>query len=253
MPLAVSSTAAPDLPLADLLEGCRRRGLAALELSIDPALPPPGPALEDVARRVGEMVSGGPIPLSAVAALTEPAEPETALALARALHVPALLPSPAAADPALRHRFTTHLDRGGRLLFLHASDPDGIAVLRTWIRDSLGEGAAIAWQVDPARDPAARIPAVLEAAGDALRYVRLRGGGPEAARQTGLGVGTLMGRLALARFAGPLVLTPSDARYHLAWRSWLTRAGGWGCGSKHSDAALVSLDRPASNLQERAS
>lgn len=74
-----------------------------------------------------------------------------------------------------------------------------------------------------------------------LRYIRFRGGGPEAAQQSGLGVGALMARLALARFAGPLVLAPSTPKYRYIWHAWLGRAGGWGCGSKQADASLVSL------------
>lgn len=253
MQLAVSSAVAPDLPLADLLQGCQRRGLAAVELVIDSLLPPADAELESLARRVRAVTEGGSVRIASVAILEATPRVESVLALARALEVPAVFPAWAVEGPAPQRSIAVHLSGGGRVLLLHGSDPEGVAALRARIESPIGEGAHIAWQVDPARDVPGRAAEVLQAAGPLLRYVRLLGGGPEADRQAGLGLGTLMGRLALGRFNGPLVLAPGDAGYHRAWRSWLTRAGGWGCGSKQSDPSLVSLDPSPTPTRKRAS
>ena len=45
----------------------------------------------------------------------------------------------------------------------------------------------------------------------------------------------------LARYGGPLVLAPGAPNALAAWRLWLGRGGGWGCGSKQSGPPLVTL------------
>jgi predicted secreted protein len=251
MQLAVSSAAAPDLPLADLLEGCQRRGLAAVELVVDAITPPGSQDLSLLAGRIADSFARSPVSISSIAALTPGEAIRVAIRLGGALGAPVVVPGTAATTDS-RSLLLTHLAAGGEVLLLHsaatASSPESARA-----RAALGERAGIALEVDPSRDAPAAIPAVLQSLGDTLRYVRLRGGGPEAAQQTGLGVGTLMGRLALARFAGPLVLTPSEPTYHRAWLAWLSRSGGWGCGSKQSDPTLVRLVEQPTVLQERAS
>src|SRR5690606_2264793 len=122
-------------------------------------------------------------------------------------------------------------EAGGRLLLLHGTDPAVAERLRRVAEAFPGGAVGLAWEVDPAAADPARVPGVLAAAGPPLEYVRLRGGGHESAAQPGMGVGALMARLALARYAGPLVLTPTTPAYRHAWRSWLGRSGGTGCGS----------------------
>jgi hypothetical protein len=57
-----------------------------------------------------------------------------------------------------------------------------------------------------------------------------------------MGVGAMMRRLAVEGYAGTLVLAPSTARFRVAWRKWLGRRGGWGCGSSTGeDLPMVHL------------
>jgi hypothetical protein len=231
MQLALSSAAAPDLSLEALLEGCRRRGLAGLELVARGAPPSDAAAIATVCREGG-------ITLLAVALLDDqPASLDTGLSLARELGVAALLPASAASLNTVRR----HIDAGGRLLLRHGTDGSAAAAARETVAALPAGTAALAWEVDPGRDEAVEVPLVLAETGADLAYIRLRGGGPESEGQTGLGVGALMARLALGRYSGPIVLTPSTPSYHHVWRTWLSRDGGWGCGSKRSDPSLVVL------------
>jgi hypothetical protein len=251
MQLAVSSAAAPDLPLADLIEGCQRRGLAAVELVVETLSRSGSEDLPQMAERIADAFAGSPVSISSIAALTPGEGIGLALHLGGALGVPVVVPGTAVTGDSLP-LLVAHLAAGGELLLLHtvgtAASPESARA-----RAALGSRAGIALEVDPGRDAPASIPAVLQSVGDTMRYVRLRGGGPEAVQQTGLGVGTLMGRLALARFAGPLVITPGEPTYHHAWLAWLSRSGGWGCGSKQSDSTLVRLVEPIPTMQERGS
>lgn len=259
MRLAVSTAAAPSLPLAELLAGCRGRGVEMVELLLDRAAPvDDARECEALAARVREVFAESGVAVVALAP-AEGSEIAGALRLARALEVPAVVGSGCASasggsafDHSREMLLREHLAGGGTVLLLHGTDPVAAAAAGA-AAERLGAGVGLAWEVDPPEDDPSLIPVVLEAAGEALRYVRLRGGGPEAAAQTGLGVGTLMGRLALARYSGPLVLTPSTPSYHRAWLTWLTRSGGWGCGSKQSDPDLVRLlDVPNHRTRESA-
>jgi hypothetical protein len=241
MRLGLSSAAAPDLSLADLLGGCQRRGLAALELVLGDAhgihAGVEAAQIEE-ALRLAEQAD---IRLAALACGTpDAAHAEEALRLAARLGMAALLPAGLAADDrsALIERAR---EAGAQLLLQHSTDPEAAAELANLVQTLPAGTAALAWQLDPRVDDPADVPAVLRAVGPHLAYVRLRGGGPESAQQTGQGVGTLMARLALARFAGPLILMPTTPRYRYIWSAWLGRAGGWGCGSKGQDSSLVTL------------
>ena len=133
---------------------------------------------------------------------------------------------------AIAGKFAT---AGGQLFMAAPSEPAAFELLDRCLTAAGLEEVGLAWDLKPGDDDPILMAQVLAAAGTRLRYIRLHGGGPETAGQTGRGIGLLMARLAVARFAGPLVLLPSDPRFHLAWRAWLGRAGGWGCGSKQSD------------------
>jgi hypothetical protein len=230
MQLALSSAAAPDLPLESLLDGCTRRGLSGLELVASGASPSHTANVTTLCREHG-------VNLLAVALLDAGQPPEAGLRLARELGVAALLPAADASLDTLRR----HIDAGGRLLLRHETDRVAAAVAREMVAALPAGTAALAWEVDPARDEAVEVPLVLAEAGSDLMYIRLRGGGPESVGQTGLGIGALMARLALGRYTGPIVLTPGNPSYHQVWRRWLGSGGGWGCGSKASDPSLVVL------------
>ena len=237
MRLGVSSAAAPGLPLADLVSACGRRGLTELELVMDGG---PGAGMDIGLAGAVEAAAGQGIGVAGILHEGD-GDAGTTVRAAAGLGVPAILPVAGFAPFALRRLVRAAAAAGGRVLLMHGTDPAAVRRLRRAV-DRLPPGAAaLAWEIDPAATDPADVPDVLRHAGTRLAYVRFRGGGPESAAQTGLGVGALMARLALARYAGPLVLAPTDARAHGAWRTWLARAGGWGCGSRRSDPALVTL------------
>ncbi|HEX7117948.1 MAG TPA: hypothetical protein VF212_04135 [Longimicrobiales bacterium] len=244
MRLALSTEAAPDLALADLVAACVRRGLAALELveghahGVSPTLP--AEALERVRRR---LPADGPRIAAFRAGSIERATSPLAAALSAALAVPVVAPAgDEGDDDSLLEAAGRYAAAGGTLLVAHGTDAGRAERLRRVV-EAAPEGAlGLAWDVDPDDDGlAAASAAVLEAAGPHLRHVRLRGGGPEAAGQEGRGIGPLMARLTLAGYDGTLALAPSTSRYRYAWSAWLGRRGGWGCGSKSAGPSPVRL------------
>lgn len=243
MRLTLSSEAAPDLSLAELLEAAARRGFAGVELVSGHAH---GVDLRCPTVELLEHVeaAGGPPRIAAFRAATptEACSVEAAL-LSRALRVPIIAPPGELDGIALRRAERVYRALRGTLLLAHRSDPAAAAALGAAIRETPPGVFGLAWEVDPAiADLATAAQKVLDATGTLLSYVRLRGGGPEAAEQEGRSVGAFMARLALARYAGPLVLTPSTPQYLRAWGTWLGRHGGWGCGSKVADSSLVQLN-----------
>jgi hypothetical protein len=245
MRLGLSSAAAPDLALADLLGGCQRRGLAVLELVLGDAHGVHSGAdaaqIEDALRQAER----ADVRLAALASpTTDPERAEEAIRLAARLGMAALLPT-GLAPGEVRALVERAIELKAQLLLQHGTDPAAAAELARLVESLPAGTAALAWQLHPREDDPALVSAVLSAAGPHLAYVRLRGGGPESAEQTGQGVGTLMARLALARYGGPLVLLPTTPRYRYIWSAWLGRAGGWGCGSKEQDSSLVTLPRAA--------
>ncbi|HET8657059.1 MAG TPA: hypothetical protein VFL93_16155 [Longimicrobiaceae bacterium] len=244
MQLSLSSAAAPEAALAELLAACARRGLAALELVEGHAhgvgsepYPPLGEQVSRATRAAG-------VAVCALYAAAPGRHGLTAVArVAAELSVPIVVPVAALAGDRLPEALRLCSEAGAALLLAHGSDPARVGTLLEELASLPGgEGVGLAWEVRPETDDPDGMAGVPAAAGPRLRYVRLHGGGPESARQTGHGVGALMARLALARYRGPVVLTPSNPQYHYVWRAWLGRAGGWGCGSKQSDSSLVTLE-----------
>ena len=242
MRLALSSEAAPELGLAELLQSCGHRGLELVELVAGHAHgAAPGLDPARVADLVWEVRASG----VHVAGLYLPGDPlpdwEAVASLAAALGAPAIV-APGVAAGATMPRVVAHFaEHGATLLLTHRTDLAQIAALSDLV-DSVGQGRlGLAWDVDPAADDLGLVPAILQRAGERLAYIRFSGGGPESAQNTGRGIGTLMARLTLSGYEGPLVLHPSNPTYHYAWRAWLGQAGGWGCGSKTADYSLVSL------------
>ena len=236
MRLTLSSSAAPESTLGDLLEICQRRGFAGLELDVPSGrFRPEGAAIDEV--RVRAERAG--IRITALRMDPAGAGDEASLDAARALDAPVVVPLLA---EAAAHRLAERCAAAGaRLVLVVRSDPHAARIVHR-IADAVGgETVSLGWDIRPERDEAEAVPEMLAATGSRLGYVRLYGGGPETATQTGLGVGALIARLAIARYDGPLVLTPSDGRYHRAWESWLGRRAGWGCGSKTADPDLVTL------------
>jgi uncharacterized protein (DUF2249 family) len=126
----------------------------------------------------------------------------------------------------------------GRLLFGFGTDLDLVLELVSILREvdnprSLG----LSWELRPGVEDLTPSGAVRLAAGDQLQLVRLHGGGPEQHSQDGLGVGPIFVDLAMASYAGAIVLTPSSSAELPRWSSWLSSRKIAGCGSGHPSGA----------------
>ncbi|HEY8485217.1 MAG TPA: hypothetical protein VIL13_11430 [Longimicrobiales bacterium] len=246
MRLALSTAAAPDLGLAELIDACVRRGLAGLELVSGDAhgVGPECPVEELAEARRAAEAAGIAIAAFRAADRAEACS-RAAARLSAVCRAPVILPRDTAGIPEdeLVAAARVFAEEGGVLLVAHGTDAEAVAALRRAIEQAPAGSLGLAWDVDPG-DPGlvARLGAVLDAAGPHLRHVLLIGGGPEAAGQEGRGVGPLMGRLALARYDGAIALAPSTPRYRYAWGAWLGRRGGWGCGSRAGGGLPVRLD-----------
>jgi hypothetical protein len=232
--LYLSTSASPGLEPGDFLDGCARRGLAGVEVD---AGTDPVAALERWCAPAAER--GMRIAAVRVAGLAEAGDARLVAAAAR-LGVPVSAPADTAALDAVPLLDRAYACAGGSLLLAHGTDAAAAERLRV-AAEAAGEGVGLAWCVRPGADSPELRAAALAAAGPRLRLVRLFGGGPEAQSQTGQGVGALIARLTLVRFAGPIVLTPSRAEYRTAWRQWIRAGRGWGCGSRTADPSLVTL------------
>lgn len=247
MKLALSTAAAPDLALDDLLDACARRGLAALELVAGDGHGV-GPELDH--REVLEVAAEAAARKVAIAAyrsrgLWEAAAPET-VRLAFGLNAPVIVTLDPAEDdlPAILNAAHRYAVVGATLLIEHGSTAEEAEEL-VRLSERLPPGTlGLAWDADPATGELDRAaPEILAAANSRLRHIRLRGGGPETAQFEGQGIGSLIGRLTLARYDGFVAITPSTPRFRFAWNAWLGRGrGGWGCGSKVADDSLVTLN-----------
>lgn len=236
MRLTLSSNAAPERTLADLLEICQRRGFAGLEFDVPSGQPGPEGGDAEHLRRQADRAG---VPITALRIDPAGAGDEASLDAARALDAPVVVPL--VAEAASRDLAARCAAAGARLVLVVRSDPHAARIVHRIADEIGGETVGLGWDIRPERDGPEVVPEMLAAAGSRLWYARLYGGGPETETQTGLGVGALIARLAIARFKGPLALTPSDDRYRRAWESWLSRRAGWGCGSKTADPDLVTL------------
>ncbi|MEZ4411363.1 MAG: hypothetical protein R2910_00070 [Gemmatimonadales bacterium] len=238
MRLGLSSEAAPDAPLNDLILFAQRRGLAALELregdahGVAPDTSAPGAVMAaELVRTAGLTLTGY---------RTHQLEDERRLArLSEALDAPVLLAGPVPLAVRVARAERIRQDGGQVAILLRGESAvwDGIVCHAA--------GVALAWEADPQFGPlGAMAEPLLERFGNALGHIRLIGGGPETASQDGAGVGDLMRRLALASYSGTVTLTPSAPRYGVAWQHWLGRRGGWGCGSSGTASSPVPLRGP---------
>ena len=244
MQLGLSSAAAPEASFGELLEACVRRGFGVVELregdahGLTPASDPvraaeAAPRCGHDVRVVGYRTDGsGDVPELA--------------SFAEALGVTLLLDAPSVLNTRIARG--AELARAGARVAVVARGAAYLAEADA----ARAAGLALAWDADP-RDGAlgARLAPLLDLAGESLEHIRLFGGGPETASQNGQGIGEAMGRLALAGFPGTVVVSPSSPRFRVAWREWLGRTGGSGCGSKQSDPSLVHLDSCASGRGAR--
>lgn len=224
MRLGISSDADPQATLDQLVAACGRRGLSALELRVM------GEAGSVRGGAAAEWLSGaaalhGDRAPAVTGLLVDVADAEALALRSAGLDTPLVLAGDA--SPAERLTLADHLTTAGYTVLPLMEGPAGC-----WMDDALAAGRPVAWQIDDqVSDPAGDLRRILQRP-RLLAYVRMAGGGPETTEQGGRGIGEAMTRLALAGYAGPLILTPSSRRYRVIWSTWLGRRGGWGCGSK---------------------
>lgn len=230
MRLGLSSAAAPDADLGELIAACGARGLGALELRAGD-----GHGLEAIGNdAIAERLANAGVAI--VAFRTESSDNAFQLArLSAELDVAIVTADDCGIEERIE-RTRRIIEQGGRALVCGRGPASG------WHPAVTASGLDFAWEIDAhGADLAADADRVLGGTTAALRYIRFIGGGPESTLHEGRGIGTLMGRLALAGYDGPLILAPSSPRYRVAWATWLGRRGGWGCGSKVADTTLVTL------------
>lgn len=237
----LSSEAVPDASFEELLSGAVRHGLTALELragdahGVSAALATRRGAVADVAK----VAAAAGVAIAGYRDVGRDDEGSLAV-VSRELGSRILVDAAGA--------ITGRLARAERL---HALCAMVAVVVRgaTAVDDArivARHGYAVAWEADPQHAPVgATASALLTECREALCHVRLLGGGPESVMHEGRGVGELMARLALSGFGGAVILAPSSTRFHVAWATWLGRRGGWGCGSRATDASPVTLESPA--------
>ena len=238
MRIGLSSAAAPAASFDELLALCQRRGFAALELREQDAHGVERDRAFEAARFADAAGAAG----VTITGFRPSAGDGSELRLARlgmALDTTILIRP----EPDMRHA----IERAGALRSVGARV--GIVLGGDEAEEDLAllslSTFEIAWDADPAHDGlGARAVRVLDRFATRLRHVQMIGGGPEATLHEGRGVGEVMTRLALTGYDGAVLLAPSAARFRVAWDAWLGRRGGWGCGSKSSDATLVNLDTP---------
>ena len=238
--LSLSSSAAPDEGLAGLLEACRRKALSGLELvqgdghGLDARDPTWLPDMAMILEQSGVGLTGYRL------RSTDDLHTPVPLRIAGGLGSPVLVPL--ALDGAggleeVERAAGAFAKAGSRLV--GASD-DAAALL---VAARSGAPLDLAWDVRPGVSDPADLDRLLAGAGERLTHIRLFGGGPETSAQNGTGVGTLMSRLAVTRWGGSVVITPSDPRYRVAWSTWLGRRNGWGCSGKATPAEPLALHR----------
>lgn len=233
MRLGLSSAVAPAAPFEELVAMCARRGLAALELRDRDDHGIGNDALMGVAAAKHAGAAGVTITGYRI---DRPRGRDLRFArLAEALAAPLLVGG--------EENVAARIERGAALKAVGAEVAIVVQgdVSSGEVERVVEAGLALAWDADaPAVGRVAK--RLLPLARGRLRHIRFRGGGPESVENEGQGVGELMARLALASYTGSVILAPSSPRYHTIWEAWAGRRGGWGCGSKESDASLVRLD-----------
>lgn len=239
MRLGLCSGAAPEASLEELVEAAARRGLTALELREGDGHHV-GVADPLIAAAVVERAAASGVTITGYRAI-QSSDPRTLARLGELLGAPILVDGPADIPTRVSRAVAIRDDGADAAVAVRGREAvtDAAAVY--------GQGLNVAWDVEPGSvPPGPTVAMLLKGAGPRLRHIRLHGGGPEADLNEGKGIGEMTGRLALAGYAGTVILTPTSPRYRIAWHTWLGRRGGWGCGSKTAEPDLVRLGNPIS-------
>ena len=229
MKLSLSTAAAPGAALDTFDAACRARGLDGVELVLDEA--------SDIASVLARARASAARVVALRAERPRAMSDAAMSAVARAsgeLGVALSVPPGALSAASLAALARELTDAKGSLLVGFGTDLDQVLAALAILREagsppSLG----LSWELRPSADDLRSSGAVLLAAREQLRLVRLHGGGPEQRDQDGRGVGPLFVDLAMSRYGGPIVLTPSTASELPRWSDWLASRKSAGCGSAH--------------------
>lgn len=219
MKLLLSSDALPTASLEVLGEACRRRALAGLELVLGCGQGHHYEALRCPVE-AGDEVVVPPVPIYWLALPGRPrlSELMTWAGEAHRLGAGLLLWEP-----------VEELPRPVRVALVHGSDPAALALAVHWAQS---QGVHTCYQPEPEVLRQGGWEAVLRQTLPTLAHVRLPGSGPEGqTADTPTGVGALMAHLALKAYKGTVALIPSRLEQLPAWKAWLLRRRGWGCGT----------------------
>lgn len=234
MGLSLTSTAALHLDREARGAACVGRGLDGQELVLTAE-----DAVEALA--LGAGASEAHITALRVQAIDRATAPTLAL-LARHWDVPVSTPANASVTADVSALGRIFAAAGARLHLGHGTNLNDVMALLTSIQDAgVTDNVGLAWEVQPLVESLDDAGAVLFAVREHLGLVRLYGGGPEQHDQHGRGVGTLLRDLALSRYTGPIVLSPSTREQLPRWHTWLESRKAAGCGSG-SDAKELLVD-----------
>lgn len=226
MKLSLSAAASPGLALGALDDASRARGLDGIELVLE--------AAEDTQSLVARVRAAGARVVALRAERLDDSAVATLARLSGELKVPLSVPLAALPEGSLPNLARVFADAGGTLLVGFGTDLGQVVALTAALA-SAGHPASVglAWELRPSSEELGASSAVLLAAHQHLRLVRLYGGGPEQHQQDGRGVGPLLVDLAISGYGGPIVLTPSSPAELPRWRDWLASRKSTGCGSAH--------------------
>lgn len=227
MRLLLSSDTLPGSSMDELLQACRRRALAGLELSVGVDH---GHGLDEAVCPLhhGKRAPSVPDEVSSVEWLRLPHDASSVViaiwsAAAHRMQAGVLLHD-AVPDPP----------QATKIALIHGSAPDEVHSAVEW---ALRYDAATCWDVTLDALTEGCIESVLDQTFGTLAHIRLPGSGPEADHPASEGVGLLLAQLALRGYAGTVGLIPSGPAHLREWEGWLLQKRGWGCGTAADKAA----------------
>lgn len=232
MRLAISRRAAPRMPLIDICELARTRGLDGVE-----AL---GRDLDEAASResLAGRIAGIHVEATDLVASAATARQAAALGAPVIADCTDIPPATLADVARLYHR------EGAELLVTHGTSIDEVGSAVEAIVQADSPALALAWEIHTNTDDLSQAAGILLATTGHLKYIRLYGGGPELADEGGVGTGDLVTSIALSGYSGVITQTPSSESRVKDWEKWLTGGAKHGCGTAYekSHARRVDLD-----------
>jgi uncharacterized protein (DUF2249 family) len=221
MRLAISRRAAPQVPLLELCDLAKNRGLDGVEA---------------VASDLDDVMSGEALRGRIAGIHVGPGDVAAHADVARRA---AALAAPVIADGSqIDARTLADLGRlytreGAELLLTHGTSLDQVAHVVESIVEAGSPALGSAWEIRTRTDDLSLAPSILLATTGQLKYIRLYGGGPELADEGTVGTGDLVTSIALSGYAGTIAQTPSSESRIGDWERWLEGKARHGCGTAY--------------------